>query len=65
MPAKKVSDIKDNNIDKLLKKVGDLGRIVDELQINVAAIASAVMNLEETMKKETSIILRVKDRLGL
>ena len=46
MPAKK----KEDNLDKLFKKVDSLARTVDEMHVNVSGIATAIIDMEKDLE---------------
>ena len=62
MPAKK----KEDNLDKLFKKVDSLARTVDEMHVNVSGIATAIIEMEkdlEDFNKDLNEVERVSDSI--
>ena len=63
MPAK--SKEKPTNESKMWKTIDGLKRVVDEMQVNVAGIATETIHLGEEIEKINSVVKKVKDRMGI
>ena len=65
MPAKKKEAPKDNNIDKLFKKVDELAKQMDVLQVDVKDMAIELLKVTKEHNEKLSLMKRIKNRLGL
>ena len=59
MATKKEQKKSGDNIDTLLKKVDDLGKRIEVLEIDIRSMARELMSFDK------GLIARIKDRLGL
>ena len=65
MAKKKNTASKEPNIDILFKKVDDLSKKGEVLELDVRDIAVEVLDMSADNKENISLIDRIRDRLGL
>ena len=67
MPSKKKTQSKDKpvNMDFLTKKMNQIGKELDELQLDVKDIAVDLLKLLDEDSAKKSLLDRIKNRLGL
>jgi uncharacterized coiled-coil DUF342 family protein len=65
MATKKETKKSKPNVDMLFKKVDDLGKRLEVLEVDIRDIAVEVVEIEEEFEASLSLIDRIRDRLGL